>query len=64
LQERVGAAAATVLGEELGTLVRNVLEGIKRKTIPAAAGKLVLERLLPLGRPIRLDLPASRRPRT
>ena len=58
LPERVGSLAAAVLGEERGALVYAIIEGIKRKSIPAAAGKLVLERLLPPGRPIRLDLPA------
>ena len=57
LPERIGGAASLVLGEELGSLVYAVLEGIKRKTIPASAGRLVLERLLPAGRPLRLDLP-------
>ena len=57
LPQRIGTAASVVLGEDLGTLVYNVLEGIKRKTIPASAGKLVLERLLPPDRPIRLGLP-------
>ena len=58
LPERVGSLATAVLGEERGALVYAIIEGIKRKSIPAAAGKLVLERLLPPGRPIRLDLPA------
>ena len=49
--ERIGSAAALVLGEEFGTLVRNVLEGIKRKAIPASAGRLVLERVCRLGCP-------------
>jgi hypothetical protein len=31
--------------------------GIKRRSIPAPAGRLVLERLLPPGRPTRLGLP-------
>jgi hypothetical protein len=57
LHERIGNSASGVLGEELGTLVYSVLEGIKRRTIPATAGRLVLERLLPPDRPIRLDLP-------
>ena len=60
LPERVGSLAAAVLGEERGALVYAIIAGIKRKSIPAAAGKLVLERLLPPGRPIRLDLPAIR----
>ena len=58
LQERIGITASVVLGEDLGALVYNVLEGIKRKSIPAAAGRLVLERLLPPGRPIQLGLPS------
>ena len=58
LPERVGTLAAAVLGEERGALVYAIIEGIKRKSIPAAAGKLVHERLLPAGRPIRLELPA------
>jgi hypothetical protein len=60
LPARSGAAASLVLGEELGALVYHVLEGIKRETILASAGRLMLERLLPSGRPIRLDLPAVR----
>ena len=49
-----------MLGEERGALVYAIIAGIKRKSVPAAAGKMVLERLLPPGRPIRLDLPAIR----
>ena len=58
LPERIGTLATAVLGEERGKLVYAIIAGIKRKSIPASAGKLVLERLLPPGRPIRLDLPA------
>ena len=60
LPERVGSLATAVLGEERGALVYAIIAGIKRKSIPAAAGRLVLERLLPPGRPIRLDLPVIR----
>src|SRR5688500_18406411 len=60
LPERLGAAAASVLGEPEGDLVYAVIEGIRRRTVPAAAGRLVLERLLPPGRPLRLGLPAIR----
>jgi hypothetical protein len=57
LPQRVGAGAAAVLGPEVGELVRDVLEGIKRGALPAQAGRLVLERVLPPGRPVRLGLP-------
>ena len=34
-----------------------VAEGIKRGTMNASVGKLVLERVLPSSRPVQLDLP-------
>ena len=60
LQRRVASAAGTVLGEAMGELVHNILEGMRRKTIPVAVGRLLLERLVPPGRPIKLDLPCIR----
>jgi hypothetical protein len=57
LPERVGSLAAAMLGEERGALIGAVIMGIKRRSIPAPAGRLVLERLLPPGRPTRLGLP-------
>jgi hypothetical protein len=44
----------------MGELVRNVLEGVKRKTISASMGKMLIERLVPPARPIRLDIPRIR----
>ena len=37
-----------------------VFEGIRRGTIQAQPGRLLLERLLPESRPVRLDLPRIR----
>ena len=46
-----------MLGEEQGALIYAIIEAIKRRSIPAPAGRLVLERLLSPGRPTRLGLP-------
>ena len=57
LQRRVGTATAGVLGAELGELVYAVLEGMKRGVVPAQAGRLLLERVLPTSRPLPVELP-------
>jgi hypothetical protein len=57
LQRRVGTATAAVLGAELGELVYAVLEGMKRGVVPAQAGRLLLERVLPASRPLPFELP-------
>ena len=57
---RLGIATAAILGPELGELVYAVMEGIRRGTIQAQPGRLLLERLLPESRPVRLDLPQIR----
>ena len=57
LPERIGTLATAVLGEERGKLVYAIIAGIKRKSIPASTGKLVLERVLPSSQPVQLDLP-------
>jgi hypothetical protein len=57
LPQRVGAAAAAVLGPGVGELVHAVLQGVKAGSVPAQVGRLVLERVLPPGRPVRLELP-------
>lgn len=60
LPERVGAAASLVLDKDLGELVSLVLRGVKARSIPVTAARLLLERLLPNGRHIRLGLPVVR----
>jgi hypothetical protein len=57
VHQRVGTAAAAVLGAEVGELVHAVLQGVKAGSVPAQVGRLVLERALPPGRPVRLELP-------
>lgn len=57
LNVRVASHAASTVGEDLGKLTLDILEGMRRKQIPVAIGKIVLERLLPSGRPVQLDLP-------
>jgi hypothetical protein len=60
LPERVGAAASLLLDERQGELVSLVLRGVKAKSIPISAARLLLERALPPTRAIKLDLPVIR----
>ena len=46
-----------MFGPEVREVAYCVAEGTKRGTISASVGKLILERVLPSSRPVRLDLP-------
>jgi hypothetical protein len=60
IPERIGAAASLVLDKDLGELMSLVLRGVKARSIPVTAARLLLDRLLPNGRHIKLDLPTIR----
>ena len=57
LLERASIALGGIFGTEVREAAYCVVEGIKRGTMSASIGKLILERVLPASRPVQLDLP-------
>jgi hypothetical protein len=57
IPERIGAAMSAVFGAEIGELVYTIIEGMKRGSVQSQPGRLILERVLPTGRPVLLNLP-------